>query len=66
MKAILILTAILTGCAAPHIHNTGRYVITERQGTATKFKGMKGTYSIISDTLKAGDTITINVIRVRH
>jgi hypothetical protein len=65
----LIIAAILIGLTScstqKHLRYTGEYRIAERKGDTTKLEGVKGTYLITSDTLKKGDVIKINVIKIR-
>lgn len=70
MKKITILLAIiclLDSCNAKKpLHKSGPYIIESREKNMTKFEGVRGTYAIISDTLKAGDTIQIIMMKRKN
>ena len=69
MKKILILGSIIlifTHCnSTQYLHEPGTYTIKQKDGDMTQFLEVKGTYSIISDTLKKNEKITINVVKAR-
>ena len=60
------IAVIMMSCATQKsLHQAGRYTIKERTGTATQFEEVAGMYEVIGDTLKVGDMITINVIKLK-
>lgn len=65
MKTIIaMLAVILFSCSTEKaLHQSGTYKIKTKEGNVTTFEGVKGEYQVPNDTLKAGDKITINVIR---
>lgn len=69
---ILILALLFSSCASVNkahyqkIHplsKTGSYTIKSLKNNVAKFNEVAGEYIVLSDTLKKGDTIKINVIR---
>lgn len=57
MKKFLFSLLILSSCATARLHKTGTYTIDTRNGNATTFKEVRGTYQLLSDTLKPGDKV---------
>lgn len=64
---IILIAIFLSSCTTQQrLHKTGTYTISSREGSVTTFKGVKGTYNLISDTLKVGDNVLmINVKRIK-
>lgn len=63
---LLLLIAIFSSCTTQRLHKTGNYTIATRSGSVTTFKGVRGTYNLVSDTLKVGDQVLmINVKRIK-
>lgn len=63
MKKILFSLLILSSCTATRLYRSGTYTIATRQGNATTFKEVRGTYMVMSDTLKPGDKVTMIEIK---
>lgn len=58
MKILLFFILIfLASCVTRPLYKTGNYIIKTRTGNVTTFHHVKGSYELISDTLKVGDTV---------
>jgi hypothetical protein len=68
---LLIAALFITSCTTTnHLHRTGKYVIAEvidRQPGATTvtLQGITRPLVFLTDTLKIGDTVFVNVLNVR-
>lgn len=67
MKNILFLLLVLgASCLTPKaLENTGAYVISSVSKNKVTFKGIDGSYLLLNDSHKIGDTIHINVFRIK-
>jgi len=55
----------IAGCTTPKsLHQSGTYTIASVSGDIVTFKGVGGSYQLPVDTLKIGDTVRMNVIRL--
>lgn len=67
MKTFIITLLILCSCAAPKtLHHTGTYTIATVQKTVVTFRGVAGRYDLGTDTLKVGDTVRMNVVKLKR
>jgi len=65
MKKLTILLLIISSCTAQKtLHQTGTYTVATATGNVVTFKGIAGKYHLPVDTMKVGDTIRMNVIRL--
>lgn len=65
MKTLIFLL-LLCSCSTPKKLTTGTYTVISKRGDVVSFKEVSGHYKINSDTLKAGDKININVVRIHQ
>ena len=70
MKKILIFASIIlifTCCnSTEYLHEPGTYTVKQRSGDMMQFPEARGTYSVLSDTLKKNDKVTINVVKAKQ
>ena len=70
ITAIIALVILLASCATTkpsHPEATGIYTIaTIDTGDVVTFKEVRGKYLILSDTIKVGDKIILNVIKIHR
>lgn len=68
---ILILVIFLAACtSSSRVNRSGKYIINRASSPVdgsqiVSLKGKAGEFKFISDTLKAGDTIILNVFRIK-
>jgi len=65
LKKLIWLLLAIVGCTAPKsLHQSGTYTIESVDRDVVTFKGISGSYQLPVDTLKIGDTVRMNVIRI--
>lgn len=65
MKKLLILLLICS-CATPKtLHQTGTYTVATVDRYVVTFRGVAGRYQLPVDTMHVGDTVRMNVVRLK-
>jgi len=65
MKYLIILLLVCS-CAMPKtLHQSGTYTIASVNKSVVTFFGVAGRYDLGTDTLHVGDTVRMNVVRLK-